>query len=181
MQRRILLIAFSGTTGLLAAQDAGRVHLVTPQEPKPAPTVVIDTSGTTTEIFSREEMQQMEWRFTGTFTEAAAHPLCAQLAGDERKSCTAMQVLNEIRSRLEATPPAAPPPDYARVRVSFDVDRYGEVRSITVNYGGDDAMSQAVVTALYALPKFAPAVHDGTKTACHCSFSYAPSLLFKKP
>ena len=38
-----------------------------------------------------------------------------------------------------------------------------------------------MITALYGLPKFIPATNNGVRAGSHCSFSYAPSLLFKKP
>lgn len=164
-----------------AAQDVGKVHMISSEPAKAAPAVAVDSAGQEMEVLSKDEMKQMEWQFMGAYTEPPAHPSCAAQKGEERKSCTALQVLNEIRSRLEATPPAKPPPPYARVRVGFDVDRFGDVKQITVNYGGDDTMSEAVITALYGLPKFEAASKDATKVASHCSFSYAPALLFTKP
>ena len=164
----------------LNAQDVGKVHRVVKDEPKEMKPVV-DSTGKVIDVLDKQEMKQMEFQYTGAFTEAPGHPSCKDAVGEERKACTAKQVLNEIRARLQATPPAVPPPDYARVRVSFDVNQFGDVKGITVNYGGDDNMSEAVITALYGLPKFLPATNNGLRAASHCSFSYAPALLFKKP
>lgn len=162
------------------AQDGGKVHRVVkdpPKELKPA----TDTTGKVIDVMSKEDMKQMEFQYTGTFTEPPAHPECKDAVGEARKACTAQQVLKEIRTRLNAAPPAVMPPAYARVRVGFDVDQYGTVKSVTVNYGGDDTMSEAVIQALYGLPRFIPAMNNGVRAGSHCSFSYAPALLFQKP
>lgn len=159
------------------AQEGGKVHRIVkdpPKEMKPA----TDTTGKVIDVMSKEDMKRMEFNYTGAFTEAPAHPECKDATGDQRKACTAQQVLGTIRANLKATPPATPPPDYARVRVSFDVNQFGDVKAVAVNYGGDDTMSQAIIAALYNLPKFVPATNNGVRASSHCSFSYAPALLF---
>ena len=156
------------------------MHRIVKDPPKEMKAAPADSAKAALPTMSREDMEQMEFQYIGAFTEAPAHPTCKDATGDQRKSCTAQQVLNEIRSRLEADPPATPPPATARVKVGFDVNQFGDVKGITVNYAGNDKMSEAVIAALYGLPKFLPATNNGVRAGSHCSFSYAPALLFEK-
>lgn len=178
-----VLFALCFVVQLRAQQDAGKVHRIVkdpPKEMQAAPAASAGTSAPNVPTLSKEDMEQMEFQYIGTFTEGPAHPACAEATGDERKACTAHQVLAEIRSHLEAEPPASLPPAASRVKVGFDVNQFGDVKAITVNYAGNDQMSEAVVAALYHLPKFLPATNNGVRAGSHCSFSYAPALLFRK-
>jgi len=163
-----------------AQQDAGKVHRIVKDPPKELQATPAQPEKPAVPSLSKDEMEQMEFQYVGAFTECPAHPACAEATGEQRKACTAQQVLNEIRAHLDAEPPTNLASSNARVKVGFDVNQFGDVKGITVNYAGNDRMSEAVVAALYNLPKFLPATNNGVRAGSHCSFSYAPAALFKK-
>ena len=131
-------------------------------------------------ILDRPGEERMGWAYTGAFDVPPAHPNCKELAGEPRKACTAEHVLTEIKERLKAVPPATLPPASVRIVVNFDVDPFGLVKQIAVEYSGDKALANQIIVALYGLPKFLPATKDGARTPSHCTFDYAPSLLFEE-
>jgi hypothetical protein len=68
-------------------------------------------------VMSKEDMKQMEFQYTGAFTESPAHPECKDATGEERKACTAQQVLKGSSTRSKPPRPPYPRPDYACARV----------------------------------------------------------------
>ena len=122
---------------------------------------------------------------TGAFNSTSAHPACALVkpgrkpgpSPEELVRCTADEVLKQIRSRLKAEAPA-----YMDVMVvDFDIDEYGDVKTIRANCASEPELGKAVIVALYGMPKFIPAKRDATKVASHCTFQYPVSALFAKP
>jgi len=131
-------------------------------------------------IIERPGEESMAWSFTGDHDVPPAHPGCKDLTGDGRGSCTAHQVLAEIKARVKTVPPANKPPGGERITVDFDVNQFGDVKQIAVDYGGDNVLANQIIVALYALPKFAPATKAGARSTGHCRFEYAPALLFEE-
>jgi hypothetical protein len=174
MRLLLLLLAISTSLATMAQQtpppkvvkdEAKEMKL----EPLPSAAPILDRPGE----------ERMDWAFTGTFDVPPTHPNCKDLAGEPRKACTAEQVLAEIKARLKAVPPATLPPASVRIVVNFDVDQFGLVKQIAVEYSGDKALANQIIVALYGLPKFLPATKDGARAPSHCTFDYAPSLLFE--
>jgi hypothetical protein len=130
-------------------------------------------------ILDKPGEERMTWNYTGTFEIPPTHPACGDMAGEPRKACTAEHVLAEIKSRLKAVPPTTKPPASVMINVDFDVNAFGEVKQITVDYAGDPVLANQIIVALYGLPKFIPANNAGARAPSHCSFAYAPSLLFE--
>lgn len=115
---------------------------------------------------------------SGDFTESSAHPKCTTTkATAQRTKCTADEVLAHLREHLKA----APHQEAQVVSVDFDVDEYGEVKSVRADAAGDPALGQALIAALFGMPKFEPAKKGATRTASHGHFSYPIEDLFAKP
>ena len=91
--------------------------------------------------------------------------------------CTAQAVLRQIRSKLKAEAPAY----LDMVVVDFDIDEYGDVKTIRANCASEPELGRAVIVALYGMPKFIPAKSDATRVPSHCTFQYPVADLFAKP
>jgi hypothetical protein len=122
---------------------------------------------------------------TGVFTTPSSHAACAKGkpgtkagdSGEDRVACTAEEVLEQIRSKLKAEAPAY----MDVVVVDFDIDEYGDVKTIRANCASEPDLGKAVIVALYGMPKFIPAKKEGTRVASHCTFHYPVASLFAKP
>ena len=122
---------------------------------------------------------------TGAFTVPSTHPACSkgkpgQITGsgvEDNLKCTAEEVLKQIRSKLKAEAPAY----MDIVVVDFDIDQYGDVKTIRANCASELELGKAVIVALYGMPKFIPAKKDAARVASHCTFQYPVADLFAKP
>jgi len=118
---------------------------------------------------------------TGAFTSPSSHPECTRSkAGssvEDNVKCTAEAVLRQIRSKLKAEAPAY----LDMVVVDFDIDEYGDVKTIRANCASEPELGKAVIVALYGMPKFIPAKRDAARVASHCTFQYPVVDLFTKP
>ena len=164
------------------------VQFVTAQETAPtkvqkseAKELKVQPMSSAAPMLDRPGDERMSWNYTGDFDVPPSHPSCQELSGDPRKACNAQQVLTEIRSRLKAVPPTTKPVESVRIKVDFDVNQFGDVKQINVDYAGDKRLANQIIVALYGLPKFLPATKEGARAMGHCSFEYAPSLLFGEP
>ena len=177
MKRTISLMAISSVIIAIQAQrTAGSVHMIQRSEGTEMAPAPIDPRQPLP-----DGTRPMTWAFTGDHAEPPAHPSCLEGSATERQACTGEAVLNEIRGKIKLAAPETMPPASVRVQVDFDVNQFGDVKQVNVTYGGDVSISRSIITALYALPKFIPAKKEGFRTASHCSFSYAPALLFTGP
>lgn len=163
------------------------VQFVTAQETAPpkvqkseAKEMTVQPMSSAAPKLDRPGDERMSWNYAGDFDVPPSHPACQELGGDPRKACNALQVLTEIRSRLKAVPPTTKPVGSARIKVDFDVNQFGDVKQINVDYAGDKGLANQIIVALYGLPKFLPATKEGARAMGHCSFEYAPSLLFEE-
>ncbi len=122
---------------------------------------------------------------TGAFTVQSIHPACAKMkagtktgaGAEEQVACTAAEVLKQIRSKLKAEAPAY----MDMVVVDFDIDEYGDVKTIRANCASEPELGKAVIVALYGMPKFIAAKKDAARVASHCTFQYPVADLFTKP
>jgi hypothetical protein len=174
---RTALLLLSALSYLTATAQNSPPPKVVKDEAKP---MTLQPLPSAAPILDRPGEERMTWKFAGDFDVPPAHPKCAELVGEPRKSCTAQEVLTEIKTRLKAVPPATLPPASVRIVVDFDVDQYGDVKRIGVVYAGDQALANQIIVALYGLPKFNPATKEGARAVSHCTFDYSPALLFAK-
>ena len=122
---------------------------------------------------------------TGTFTAPSTHPACAKAkagaktgpSAEDNVKCTAEEVLKQIRSKLKAEAPAY----MDMMVVDFDIDEYGDVKTIRANCASEPELGKAVIVALYGMPKFIPAKRDAARVPSHCTFQYPVADLFAKP
>jgi hypothetical protein len=134
---------------------------------------------------TRTTVQSGSHMITGAFSVPSAHPACAKSppkskagsSAEDMVKCTAEEVLKQIRSKLKAEAPAY----LDMVVVDFDIDQYGDVKSIRANCSSEPELGQAVIVALYGMPKFIPAKKDAARVASHCTFQYPVADLFTKP
>ncbi len=152
---------------------------------RPASATPVATSPAAPANPGRSTVQFGEHMITGAFTVPSTHPACAkgkpgQNAGsraEDAVKCTAEEVLKQIRSKLKAEAPAY----MDVVVVDFDIDEYGDVKTIRANCASEPELGQAVIVALYGLPKFIPAKRDAARVPSHCTFQYPVADLFAKP
>lgn len=170
MRAPLCLLILSST--LLRAQEGDKPKVIRsePVEMAPAGNVVRTSMSST--VAADPPM------ISGDFTESSAHPKCTTTkAVAERTKCTADEVLAHLREHLKA----APHKEAQVVSVDFDVDEYGEVKAVRADAAGDPALGQALIAALYGMPKFVPAQKANARAAAHCTFQYPVADLFTKP
>ncbi len=159
----------------------------------PAPTAASTTTATTPAPPpaatpappGRTTVQSGNHMISGAFTSPSSHPECikgkpgtkAGSSAEDHVECTAQAVLNQIRSKLKAEAPAY----LDMVVVDFDIDEYGDVKTIRANCASEPELGKAVIVALYGMPKFIPAKKDAARAASHCTFQYPVADLFIKP
>lgn len=113
---------------------------------------------------------------SGDFDSPSGHPECEGKEAAERERCTAGVVLREVKARIPEAP--AGWESYEDLAVRFDVNAFGNVTGIVVESMEDRAIYQAVVTTLYALPKFIPARKDGKGTGSRYELRYPMRMVF---
>lgn len=156
--------------------------------PPPPATPAAEPPTTSPEIPAvpaRQTIQSGDHMITGAFNTPSMHPACAKatpgaktaLNAADHVKCTAEEVLKQIRSKLKAEAPAY----LDRVVVDFDIDEYGDVKTIRANCASEPELGKAVIVALYGMPKFTPAKMDAARVASHCTFQYPVADLFAKP
>lgn len=134
---------------------------------------------------ARTTVQSGNHIITGAFTSPSSHPECtkgkpgtkAGSSAEDNVECTAQAVLRQIRSKLKAEAPAY----LDMVVVDFDIDEYGDVKTIRANCASEPELGRAVIVALYGMPKFIPAKSDAARVPSHCTFQYPVADLFTKP
>ena len=157
----------------------------TPAATAPAPAALpVTTSAEAPATAAYQTVQSGNNMITGTFTVPSAHPACAKAkpgtkqgsGAEETVGCTAEEVLKQIRSKLKAEAPAY----LDMVVVDFDIDEYGDVKTIRANCASEPELGKAVIVALYGMPKFIPAKQAAVRVRSHCTFQYPVADLFAK-
>ncbi|MCB0787340.1 MAG: hypothetical protein KDC02_24380 [Flavobacteriales bacterium] len=113
---------------------------------------------------------------SGDFDSPSGHPECEGEEGAERERCTAEVVLREVKARIPEAP--AGWESYEDMGIRFDVNAFGNITGIVVESMEDQVIHQAVVTTLYALPKFIPARKDGKGMGSRYELRYPMRLVF---
>ena len=157
-----------GVTG----EKAAAIGTLPPDSAKTATAISTPPAPTVTTVHSNGHI------IMGAFTAPCVHPDCAKAkTAEEKVGCTAGKVLERIKANLKAEAPAY----LDVVVVDFDIDEYGEVKTIRANCSSEPELGKAVIVALYGLPKFIPAKKDAARARAHCTFEYPVADLFGKP
>ena len=112
----------------------------------------------------------------GDFDAMPIHPACAEMPEDQLLDCTMEVVMAHIRARLKYVPEHRT--DDGWLRVTFEVDQYGDAKNVRVEHHGDEKLSKAVLVAMYGLDAFSPAQKDGGRVRSKCNFIYPLGDLF---
>jgi len=102
---------------------------------------------------------------------------CVGKDGDVRSDCMYHQVLAAIRAKMGNQDPNDGAVAYP-VAISFVVNQFGDLKNIRVDHTGSADLSNKVITALYDLPKFAPATKAGTSVGSTVTLTYPYQSLF---
>ena len=113
---------------------------------------------------------------SGDFDTPSGHPECDAREGTDRERCTAEVILREVKARIPEAP--AGWESYEDMGIRFDVNAFGNITGIVVESMEDQVIHQAVVTTLYALPKFIPARKDGKGMGSRYELRYPMRLVF---
>lgn len=113
----------------------------------------------------------------GDHDTAPAPEACAGKSGELRNDCMYQQVLATIRSEMGTQDPNDGAVAYP-VAISFVVNQFGDLKNIRVDHTGSTDLSNKVVTALYDMPKFAPATKAGANVGSTVTITYPYQSLF---
>ena len=118
--------------------------------------------------------------FKGDNDENLSHPLCSGSPQGDREDCTVEVLLSEIQKSLTYKPTEENRPleKDVSVEISFMVNEFGNIKNIKVQYSGDSRLKQAIIQALYSIPRMSPAMKDGAPAPSECMIIYPYDAIF---
>lgn len=160
--RHLAAFLFLATVRIAVAQEGG-------QSPRPATLVL-------TPVTKLEPPLKVS--VLGEHDTPPATPGCEGQKAQARLDCLARDVMKAVRSRLETSAQQV----YANsepIVIDLSINQFGEVKQINVKHAGTPDLPRQVNVAVYAMPKFIPAMKGEAGVASVVSISMPPSALFQ--
>lgn len=174
MKRSVLAASFLVSAFALCAQEK---TAPAPRIEKSAPVEMAKPEGTLTPITSAMPATVVE--ITGAPDVAPAPSACAEKKGQARLDCLSREVLGAIRAKLDPSEAGSGPHSYP-VIITFVVNQFGDMKDIRVEHTSGSDLPKKVIVALYAMPKFVPAMKGGATIGTSVKLTYPFEALFSK-
>jgi len=117
----------------------------------------------------------------GDFDSPPSHPDCAKAEGQACLDRTSALVLSKLQESMGTPAQDLDIHGNDVVSISFGINQFGDMKDIRVQeLVGDKDLYQKIMVALYDLPKFTPAMKDGSSVGATMHISYKYADLFGK-
>ena len=125
------------------------------------------------------EATDYRYVFKGDVDKTLAHPDCDDAQGGEREDCTVELILADIKKSLNYDASMSKPLEKdLDVEIGFSVNEFGNVKNIKVQYSGDVRLTQAIIQALYSIPRMSAAEKEGVAVPSSCQITYPYAAIF---
>lgn len=119
------------------------------------------------------------YMFKGDHDQPLSHPECQDAPAGDREDCTVELILADIKKSVNYDPTMSKPLEKDMdVEISFNVNEFGNVKNIKVQYSGDVRLTQAIIQALYTMPRMSAAQKDGAAVPSSCQIIYPYAAIF---